>query len=43
MASILVLQTLHDLSDRETADAARWAREKLHGEVFGSFRTLEEH
>ena len=23
MASILVLQTLHDLSDRETADAAR--------------------
>jgi hypothetical protein len=23
--------------------AARWAREKLHGEVFGSFRTLEEH
>jgi hypothetical protein len=25
------------------AEAARWAREKLHGEVFGSFRTLEEH
>jgi hypothetical protein len=25
------------------AEAARWAREKLHGEVFGSFRTLEGH
>jgi len=25
------------------AQAARWAREKLHGEVFGSLRTLEEH
>ncbi|MFC7529490.1 YbaB/EbfC family DNA-binding protein [Actinoplanes sp. GCM10030250] len=24
-------------------EAARWAREKLHGEVFGSFRTLEGH
>lgn len=23
------------------AEAARWARDKLHGEVFGSFRTLE--
>lgn len=23
------------------AEAARWAREKLHGEVFGSFRMLE--
>jgi hypothetical protein len=25
------------------AEAARWAREKLHAEVFGSFRTLEGH
>jgi hypothetical protein len=25
------------------AKAAHWARQKLHGEVFGSFRTLEEH
>ncbi|MEU4419536.1 YbaB/EbfC family nucleoid-associated protein [Actinoplanes sp. NPDC024001] len=25
------------------AEAARWAREKLHGEVFGSFRGLEGH
>ncbi|MFI5934895.1 YbaB/EbfC family nucleoid-associated protein [Actinoplanes sp. NPDC051494] len=24
------------------ADAARWAREKLHGEIFGGFRSLEE-
>jgi hypothetical protein len=23
--------------------AARWAREKLHDEVFGAFRTLGEH
>ncbi|MDI6100575.1 YbaB/EbfC family DNA-binding protein [Actinoplanes sp. NEAU-A12] len=25
------------------AEAARWARDKLHGEVFGSFRKLEGH
>ncbi|MBO3740784.1 YbaB/EbfC family DNA-binding protein [Actinoplanes flavus] len=25
------------------AEAARWAREKLHAEVFGQFRTLEGH
>ena len=25
------------------ADAARWAREKLHGEMFGAFRSLEGH
>ncbi|GLY05883.1 MULTISPECIES: YbaB/EbfC family nucleoid-associated protein [Actinoplanes] len=25
------------------SEAARWAREKLHGEVFGSFRSLEGH
>lgn len=25
------------------SEAARWAREKLHGEVFGSFRRLEGH
>ena len=25
------------------AEAARWAREKLHGEVFGAFRSLEGH
>lgn len=25
------------------AEAASWARAKLHGEVFGSFRTLEGH
>ena len=24
------------------AEAARWAREKLHGEVFGKLRSLEE-
>jgi YbaB/EbfC DNA-binding family protein len=24
------------------AEAARWAREKLHGEVFGGFRSLGE-
>lgn len=24
-------------------EAARWAREKLHDEVFGAFRTLGEH
>jgi hypothetical protein len=25
------------------AEAARWAREKLHSEVFGDFRELGEH
>ncbi|WP_328464505.1 YbaB/EbfC family DNA-binding protein [Actinoplanes sp. NBC_00393] len=25
------------------AEAARWAREKLHDEVFGTFRRLEGH
>jgi YbaB/EbfC DNA-binding family len=24
-------------------DAARWAREKLHDEIFGAFRSLEDH
>jgi hypothetical protein len=24
------------------AEAARWAREKLHGEVFGRLRSMEE-
>jgi len=24
-------------------EAARWAREKLHGEIFGAFRSLEDH
>jgi len=24
-------------------EAARWAREKLHDEVFGAFRSLEDH
>ncbi|WP_067494686.1 YbaB/EbfC family nucleoid-associated protein [Actinoplanes sp. TFC3] len=26
----------------DAADAARWAREKLHGEIFGAFRALGE-
>jgi hypothetical protein len=24
-------------------EAARWAREKLHDEIFGAFRSLEDH
>ncbi|AEV81394.1 hypothetical protein ACWT_0382 [Actinoplanes sp. SE50] len=24
-------------------EAARWARDKLHAEVFGAFRSLEDH
>ena len=26
-----------------TEAAARWAREKLHDEIFGAFRSLEDH
>src|SRR3954471_21361692 len=27
----------------KATEAARWAREKLHGEVFGAFRSLGDH
>ncbi|MCA2214553.1 YbaB/EbfC family nucleoid-associated protein [Jidongwangia harbinensis] len=26
----------------DAAEAARWARDKLHAEIFGTFRSLEE-
>ena len=34
---LMVVQTSFN-----AGDAARWAREKLHGEVFGKLRTLGE-
>ncbi|HEX6968832.1 MAG TPA: YbaB/EbfC family nucleoid-associated protein [Micromonosporaceae bacterium] len=47
------LSPLHGRSERDVArsvraavtaaaDAARWAREKLHAETFGAYRRLEE-